>query len=300
MPRVLLFVNTVNTTDLKSSFFPKLYENCFQFANVNYLTIAVLPRITDAMHLDDILGLIYSKAREILLSSGNFEIKVDVLFNKPKDFYTTQTWDCVFIPKDLEHSFKEKFLRVEFYSFSGTEQIETFSKDEPKYTENFYKVSALGGTFDHIHDGHKILLSVAAFLTSKKLIIGITHDKLLVNKKYKEFLQPIEVRESNVKNFLNLIKPGLKIELVRIKDVCGPTGTAPDIEALVVSRETVKGGETVNNTRQAHGLCPLKIFVVNVLGGREEDGWKEKVSSTHLRELEQLKQDHCNKILHPK
>ena len=38
----------------------------------------------------------------------------------------------------------------------------------------FYPVTALGGTFDHLHAGHKILLSMAAYITSQKLIVGIT------------------------------------------------------------------------------------------------------------------------------
>ena len=37
-----------------------------------------------------------------------------------------------------------------------------------------YPISIIGGTFDHLHAGHKILLSMAAYITSQKLIIGIT------------------------------------------------------------------------------------------------------------------------------
>lgn len=37
-----------------------------------------------------------------------------------------------------------------------------------------YPVTALGGTFDHLHAGHKILLSMGAHITSQKLIVGVT------------------------------------------------------------------------------------------------------------------------------
>ncbi len=37
-----------------------------------------------------------------------------------------------------------------------------------------YPVVALGGTFDHLHAGHKILLSMAAWITDEKVIIGVT------------------------------------------------------------------------------------------------------------------------------
>lgn len=37
-----------------------------------------------------------------------------------------------------------------------------------------YPVVALGGTFDHLHAGHKILLSMGAWIARRKLIVGIT------------------------------------------------------------------------------------------------------------------------------
>lgn len=37
-----------------------------------------------------------------------------------------------------------------------------------------YDVVALGGTFDHLHVGHKVLLTMGIFLAAKKLIIGVS------------------------------------------------------------------------------------------------------------------------------
>jgi bifunctional ADP-heptose synthase (sugar kinase/adenylyltransferase) len=37
-----------------------------------------------------------------------------------------------------------------------------------------YGVAAIGGTFDHLHAGHKVLLSMAAWVTEEKLIVGVT------------------------------------------------------------------------------------------------------------------------------
>lgn len=37
-----------------------------------------------------------------------------------------------------------------------------------------FEVTALGGTFDHLHAGHKILLTMSAWITTKRLIVGIT------------------------------------------------------------------------------------------------------------------------------
>lgn len=37
-----------------------------------------------------------------------------------------------------------------------------------------FDVVALGGTFDHLHSGHKILLTMAASITARKLIVGVS------------------------------------------------------------------------------------------------------------------------------
>ncbi len=42
------------------------------------------------------------------------------------------------------------------------------------FIPRLFPVVALGGTFDHLHAGHKILLSMAAWITQEKLIIGMT------------------------------------------------------------------------------------------------------------------------------
>lgn len=48
------------------------------------------------------------------------------------------------------------------------------NESDNKAIANQYPVVALGGTFDHLHAGHKILLSMGAWLASRKLIVGVT------------------------------------------------------------------------------------------------------------------------------
>lgn len=247
------------------------------------LDIIVTDKFSDSVYLDDVLGRLYSTAREILLERGLALEPVNVLFGEEWSLSSHRAdyvWDYLVTRAE---GFSTKGYR---YKKHVTYSLPAVSNSIPTGKErdgDKFAVTALGGTFDHLHDGHKILLSVAAFLTSRRLIVGVTDQELLANKKYKEHMQSFDERCHGVKQFLQLLKPSLKMEVVAIRDVCGPTGTVPEIECLVVSRETVSGGQVVNETRASKGMNPLQIYVVNVLGGHEDDGWKEKISSTEIR-----------------
>jgi pantetheine-phosphate adenylyltransferase len=155
-----------------------------------------------------------------------------------------------------------------------------------------FPVIALGGTFDHLHAGHKILLSVAAWLASRKLIAGVTDTSLLGSKTHPELLESLDVRISRTREFLTLFKPSLEYDVVPIKDVYGPTGWDADIQALVVSRETLGGAKSIATHRAAHNLPPLQTFVIDVISHLDEnivledaaDLRKAKMSSTAIRE----------------
>lgn len=272
-------IETLDFTRLEGLFNECLEELTFDDKGV--LNLILLDHFESSIHLDTVLGKLYSSAREVFLSRKLYVTAINVLF----DYSCTKSLDLdwIYVPNEaLIDRFQHKNVKV-----YEQPKIHGSNKFDENYDEDFnkYKVTALGGTFDHIHDGHKILLTVAAFLTSTRLIIGVTDEELLVKKKYRDYLEAFDKRAKNVQQFLKLLKPTLDTHIVPIKDVCGPTGTVPEIECLVVSRETVAGGEFVNKTRLAKGLSKLEICVVNVLGGNEQDGWKEKLSSTELRKI---------------
>ena len=102
--------------------------------------------------------------------------------------------------------------------------LNSFEKSDEFW--NAYKHICLGGTFDHLHSGHKLLLTEAAHLASEKITIGIAHDDLLKNKSLKQFIQSYSIREQSVKDYLQSVsKNELVIDIVPINDPVGPAGT---------------------------------------------------------------------------
>ncbi|KAJ1829074.1 hypothetical protein LPJ56_000674 [Coemansia sp. RSA 2599] len=128
-----------------------------------------------------------------------------------------------------------------------------------------YPHVAVGGTFDHLHVGHKILLTATALAATNRVVCGISSDALLEKKRYKEFLEPYRRRELNVLLFLRKIRKDIIVELAPISDPYGPTATDPTIEALVVSRETLPGSDALNVRRAETGLAPMHLLSVDLI-----------------------------------
>jgi len=168
----------------------------------------------------------------------------------------------------------------------------THGLDTPSSKPRLYPVTALGGTFDHLHAGHKILLSMAAWITSEKLIVGITDDSLLKNKSNKDVMEILSQRIQRVRGFLEFFKPGLVYDIVPINDVYGPTAWDPNIQALVVSKETLAGAAQIAKHRESEGLPALEVFVIDVISAtsanldHEDALWLKnaKLSSTFIRQ----------------
>lgn len=110
--------------------------------------------------------------------------------------------------------------------------------------EESFESVALGGTFDHLHSGHKLMLSLAALLSRDRILCGITASEMLSSKNHPEKLEPLDSRMFTVQEFLMEFKAGCgkKVEIVTLRDPFGPTIELDDLEALIVSPETLPGG----------------------------------------------------------
>ncbi|KAH7166316.1 hypothetical protein EDB81DRAFT_283983 [Dactylonectria macrodidyma] len=267
--------------------------------------------------------------------NGDYEPNRTAILDLATFASNAQPWDSVFHPSNeegykllsdfLQFAEKQKYTFQQLIAVEGgitmvTETSGT-TTDQPKLAGT----TCLGGTFDHLHPGHKLLLHATVLLldipkedsgNTCTLIVGISGDELLVNKKYAEELQSWDERAQNVLSFLctllelkttttvpltvsepdelvaTLRNGTVRVRCVNIHDPFGPTITEENMDVIVVSAETRGGGKAINDRRTEKGWHPLEVYEIDVLDARGMDEGSEakaedfsaKISSTTIRE----------------
>jgi len=136
----------------------------------------------------------------------------------------------------------------------------------------------MGGTFDHLHEGHKYLISTALSL-SKNVVIGLTSESLLKNKKFYSKIQSYEARQNAIISYVSKTSDISRVEIVRLEDQYGPPIYEADYEGICVSQETYQNALKINSIRESKGFKPMIIIVIPIL----KNSNKEKISSTSIR-----------------
>lgn len=171
----------------------------------------------------------YSIDFDVLLHDrANFE-RINKISNK-KIYYNYS------ILKDIEEiKFKEDIEKIELESENHFEDfelttslknlVETIKEELEKEQDleriKFSKRSCIGGTFDHIHLGHKLFLSFGV-LCSEYLLVGVTAQEMLKKKSNFYLIEPNSRRRQKVARFLSLFDRNLQFDVVEITDGLGP------------------------------------------------------------------------------
>ena len=154
-----------------------------------------------------------------------------------------------------------------------TAVTETDAKLRPRFA-----VVAMGGTFDALHRGHRKLLR-QAFDVGRKVMIGVTTD-VFVRKLHKPHkVDSYVVRKRDLERMLSRWRLLPRAKIVPLDDRFGPTINSSRIQAIVVSRRTMKTGYEINRIRKARGLRPLKIVPIDLIMADD----RRPISSTRIR-----------------
>lgn len=122
----------------------------------------------------------------------------------------------------------------------------------------------LGGTFDHLHLGHKALLEAAMSMGSF-VRVGITTDDFARSLRRSDanidLMQPLEIRKEELRNYLTT-RGCKKFEIIAINDRYGFALNSPDAEGIVVTEETYTTAVDINKLRLMNDMDQLLILVI--------------------------------------
>lgn len=143
-----------------------------------------------------------------------------------------------------------------------------------------FKNLALGGTFDRLHTGHKVLLDISAHF-SDSLQLGLTSDNylLLKPKLINDSIQSFKIRKQALQDYLNSKDKQADIVKLNYPKEDLKLMMQSDIDALIISEETYKQGLIINNLRKKNGLKTLILVLIPSILSETGD----KISSTKIR-----------------
>lgn len=144
-----------------------------------------------------------------------------------------------------------------------------------------FNVVLVGGTFDKLHKGHRILM-IKALEVGERVKIGLSSDKfakkLVKNHKVASYQERLE----DLKRFLQRQGVLERTEIVPLENAYGVTLSKGCAEALVVSRETELRAFAITEKRRALGLPPLEVIVVDMVPAEDA----VPISTTRIRKKE--------------
>ena len=137
---------------------------------------------------------------------------------------------------------------------------------------------AVGGTFDALHRGHKILLRTA-FRAGDRVLIGLSRNGFVKRLVKNHRVDPYPKRKRELISFLKKEQLADRAKIVPLDDPYGPAINDSTIAALIVSRMTKKTADRINTIRRRRGLRPLPVLSIGMVVAEDF----EPISSTRIR-----------------
>lgn len=145
----------------------------------------------------------------------------------------------------------------------------------------------VGGTFDEFHKGHRALI-MKAFEVGERVMIGLSSDQLARELRKTHEVAIYEERLKELRDFLRRQSVYDRAKVVPLDTSFGITLSTTIAETLVVSKETEHVGVAINKKREASGLKPLALVVIDMIPAEDY----VPISSTRIRHGEIDREGH--------
>lgn len=117
---------------------------------------------------------------------------------------------------------------------------------------------AVAGSFDHLHQGHRSLLS-RAFSLPREVVVGITSHDMTTHKAFANSIESLDKRMASLTSACETF--GKSYEIVVLDDAIGPSLEA-EFSDIVVTSLTRAGAELINSRRSELEMPLLTIHEV--------------------------------------
>lgn len=141
-----------------------------------------------------------------------------------------------------------------------------------------YKHSAVGGTFDHLHEGHKYIIDFA-LEHAETVSIAIATTKLYEHKQFNKTIEHFSYRKQALEDYLHSKKALSRVNFSELNDIYGSTLTDNSLDSIVVTAETEPNAVRINEERKKKGLAPLALLTCPLVKGDDN----EIIRSTNIR-----------------
>ena len=137
---------------------------------------------------------------------------------------------------------------------------------------------AVAGTFGPLHDGHRALFETALEFGDEGVVVALTTDDFATATRDRS-VPAFDDRAAAIRAALaDLDEWDRDVEIRPLSEAHGIARSAADLDALVVSPETMDELPPINEQRRDRGLEPLLGLVVPFV--EADDG--ERISSTRV------------------
>ena len=204
----------------------------------------------------------------------------EIILNEKKYIFNCQKPELKFIFNKIISQIDEKYLLKDYKLFQ-------------------YNFTCLAGSFDRCHLGHYFLIQTSFLLCKFHCFIGVCSDEMIKHKGPFSILQTNYVRRKKIQEIVQLNgynNMNCVYEIKTIYDGVDMAGVQEDLDCLIVTSETYKGGLYCNEIRKKNKIKPVELCTINVIKINLDN--ENKISSSFLRKdiLDIIPIEKINKI----